>query len=371
MPQVQSINPYQSNPDPTGVEQFFSKLGKDYKDKSDRVEIGNLIGQYQQNREDANAWEDLQLNLAKSNVSPTKRLEAQAELNAVKKNIFERDKALNAQSKSFADVAEKTRKEKALADKEKEKRDSIIAENKVILKAGGKTDEEIEELAPKISTASARSLVKPSNGPKEKFETILAGEAAKEVPKLEQTIAKGADTLDNIATIEKLASENLSGLKGYGKALFNTEAASQLATLGATNLDTVIKLFNPAGTLPTAKLNWIKNTFSVSPWDNLSTIQGKLNTQKIVTNQSIARAKERVDLLKQYNGNIPSDVSKKFDKETGDLLDILKDQYEPKEKDEKKNLSSLPPAKDHPDRTIQDDATGQRFKSINGNWVLQ
>jgi hypothetical protein len=63
MPQVQVVNTTRDKPEPTGVEQFFSRLGKDYKDREDRVEIGKLIDEYQQNREDANAWENLQLGL--------------------------------------------------------------------------------------------------------------------------------------------------------------------------------------------------------------------------------------------------------------------------------------------------------------------
>ena len=50
MPAVQVIDTTQDKPEPTGVEQFFSKLGKDYREKKDRNEIGNLISQYQQKR---------------------------------------------------------------------------------------------------------------------------------------------------------------------------------------------------------------------------------------------------------------------------------------------------------------------------------
>jgi hypothetical protein len=96
MPQVQVVDTTERPPEPTGVEQFFSRLGKSYKDESDRVEIGKLIDEYKTNREDANAWENLQLGLEKSNISPTKRLQTQASLNEMKKLIIEKDKALNA-----------------------------------------------------------------------------------------------------------------------------------------------------------------------------------------------------------------------------------------------------------------------------------
>jgi hypothetical protein len=105
MPQVQVVDTTENKPEPTGVEELFSKLGKSYKDKQDRVEIGGLIESYKNNRQDANAWENLQLNLEKSDISPTKRLETQKSLNEMKKNIIEKDKVLNATAKLSADEA--------------------------------------------------------------------------------------------------------------------------------------------------------------------------------------------------------------------------------------------------------------------------
>lgn len=99
MPSLQVVDTTRDKPEPTSVEQFFSKLGKDYREKADQAEVTNLLNKYQQNRQDANAWEDLQLGLEKSNISPTKRLQTQASLNDMRKVITERDKSLNAQVK--------------------------------------------------------------------------------------------------------------------------------------------------------------------------------------------------------------------------------------------------------------------------------
>ena len=97
MPSLQIVDSTQRKQEPSGVEEFFSKLGKSYKDDADRVEIGKLIDEYKTNRQDANAWENLQLGLEKSNISPSKRLETQQSLNEMKKTIIQKDKALNAQ----------------------------------------------------------------------------------------------------------------------------------------------------------------------------------------------------------------------------------------------------------------------------------
>ncbi len=146
----------------------------------------------------------------------------------------------------------------------------------------------------------------------------------------------------------------------------NTEAAAEVKNLSATNLDTVIKLFNPAGTLPTAKLNWIKDTFAVSPYDNLSTIRGKVNVQKIISQQALGRAEEKLRLLKQYEGVIPPEVDSKFEKDTENLLDVLQEQLEPKEK---KDFSELPSAQENEGKTIKDNNTGKLFISNGKEWV--
>lgn len=113
MPQLQVVNTTRDKPEPSQLPEFFSKLQKVYKDKEDKVEIDNLISQYQQNREDANAWEDLQLGLEKSNISPTKRLETQKSLNEMRKTITERDKALNARFGKTMMSAEEKEKQRS------------------------------------------------------------------------------------------------------------------------------------------------------------------------------------------------------------------------------------------------------------------
>ena len=114
MPQVQVVDTTENPPDPTGVQEFFSKLGKSYKDQSDRVEIGKLIDEYKGNRKDANAWENLQLGLEQSTISPTKRLETQKSLNEIQKHVTEKDKALNAQVKQMQDDEKRKKSSEAL-----------------------------------------------------------------------------------------------------------------------------------------------------------------------------------------------------------------------------------------------------------------
>ena len=114
MPQVQVVDTTENPPEPTGVQEFFSKLGKSYKDQSDRVEIGKLIDEYKANRNDVNAWENIQLGLEKSTISPSKRLETQKSLNDMQKIISDRDKAMNAKVKDMQDQDKRKRARESL-----------------------------------------------------------------------------------------------------------------------------------------------------------------------------------------------------------------------------------------------------------------
>ncbi len=324
----QEVNPVEQN-----LVSFFSSLGKNYKDKQDKVEIGKIIDEYSQNKDKANAVTQYRKAVATGTLSPTKQLQAMELINAEEKAIQERDKTLNAQTKALQDAASKKKvEEQKIAEQsrkdEENRAKSEKTKNEVreILLNGGEDPKEAERLSSVLTPVSASARVKskaPVKGTAEKFEETIAVEAAKEVPKLEKEIIKADDVLSNIERIQELSDKQLGGPLGYVKAALNTESASELTTLGATNLDTVIKLFNPAGTLPTAKLNWIRNTFSVSPWDNQSTITGKLNTQRLITEQGKKRAQERVALLKQYKGNIPTEVATRFDNDSSKILDQI------------------------------------------------
>lgn len=110
MPQAQIVR-FENQSEPSGIQKFFTKLGKDYQDKEDRVEIGNLLKDYESNIEDENAFEKLQLGLMKSTVSPSKRLETQSELNEIQKVIIQKKNALNAKVNKM-EQTEEEKKEK-------------------------------------------------------------------------------------------------------------------------------------------------------------------------------------------------------------------------------------------------------------------
>lgn len=327
MPQLQVIEnlqgprpPEQPNRAQQNLQTFLSNIGNQYRENQDRTQINQLLQEYQQNDDEISAFRNFQVGLGRSDISPSKQLGLQQWMNESEKVLIEQRKNLNAE-------AERMKKANLEAEKKRANDEKILRtqqETKEILIAGGETPEEAERLAPILTPASARARVKPVNGPKEILANKLATKAADEIVENEKMLAKSQALLENIEEVKKTAEENLRGPVGYAKALFNTQSAAKVTTLSASGLEPVIKMFNPVGALPTQKLNWIRQTFSVSASDTMSTIMGKLETQKILVNQGINRARQRNALLKEYAGNIPLDVEKEFDKQTDDLITEIK-----------------------------------------------
>lgn len=251
MPQVQVINTTRDKPEPTGVQEFFSRIGKEYKEKQDKATVDTIWDQYLENVNNAHNIERTTVALNKSNIPPSKRLEEIKKLNEMQKVVTARDKALNQQAIQKKDA----------------------------------------------------------------YDTELQKKGATETVELEKKIPAYNNTLSDIDEMERLSKEYLGGAKGYIKGVLGTQSAKELNTLGASALDPIIKKFNPAGTLPTAKLNWIRQTFSPAAAENPSGRQGKINNLRRFTKQAKNKDEERLRLLKKYRGIIPEDVAKQFDEE--------------------------------------------------------
>ena len=103
MPQVQIVDSTENKPEPTGLEEFFSKLGKSFKDREDKLELDQILAD---NKDFVSRSEALQ----KSNLAPTKRLQEQQYLNEVEKINIDRVKALNSKvNKGILTEEEKVR----------------------------------------------------------------------------------------------------------------------------------------------------------------------------------------------------------------------------------------------------------------------
>lgn len=113
MPQAQVIDLGRDESKEKGVMGFLNELGNRYKEGKDKQTFENLLGEYQKNINDENAYEQLQINLMKSDIAPTKRLELQQQLNQMQEGIIKNRNSFTAKAKKLQKTGEDRDKLKA------------------------------------------------------------------------------------------------------------------------------------------------------------------------------------------------------------------------------------------------------------------
>lgn len=158
------------------------------------------------------------------------------------------------------------------------------------------------------------------------FQKTQQNLAAKEYEKLIGEIPKLQSGAENIKYMRQLSSE-LGGPLGEAKALIGTEKAKEFDSLGLAAVEPILKIFNPVGAIPVAKINIIRSQFSPKASDLQTTINGKLNALERLNNQALKRAEERVALYEAYDGMPPASEITKFDKDSEKIIDqVIKEQ---------------------------------------------
>jgi hypothetical protein len=158
------------------------------------------------------------------------------------------------------------------------------------------------------------------------FQKTQQSLAAKEYEKLKEEIPKLESQFENINYAKQLASE-LKGPGGFISAAVGGKKATELNTLGFAMIDPILKIFNPVGPIPVAKVNIIRSQFAPKAGELYRTTIGKLNSLERLAQQAYDRANQRLALYEAYDGSPPENEVRKFDKESTRMLDTLtKDQ---------------------------------------------
>lgn len=103
--------------------------------------------------------------------------------------------------------------------------------------------------------------------------------------------------------------KNVGRAKGLvtGEFLWSGKEFTEFRNRGNLALDSVIKVFNKAGVLPQKKLEWIRETFGISPMDTQDQIQGKINALRSLAKEANGFQDKLGGLIDRYGTNIPRD----------------------------------------------------------------
>ena len=136
----------------------------------------------------------------------------------------------------------------------------------------------------------------------------------------QDNLAKSSAVFSDLNRARSLA-EDLRGLFGYGKALIGSETAAELDALGTTLIEPIIKIFNPVGAIPVAKINLIRDKHAPKATDRHVTILGKINAIERFNRNAQKRAQTWLNILNQYNGNPPPEALAVFTDEGEQMAD--------------------------------------------------
>lgn len=124
-------------------------------------------------------------------------------------------------------------------------------------------------------------------------------------------------------TIDRLKelSENLRGSGGLLKSLIGTQEATEFNALGLAAIEPVLKVFNPRGVIPQAKIEMLKGIFTPTASELFTKQQGKIQALERFADAAEKKQKEIETLFDIYGDNIPPEVLLKYEQDSEAVID--------------------------------------------------
>lgn len=264
-----------------------------------------------------------------------------------------------------------TEKDKeALGKKLMEKAGSIAMLKESELPKEQKDDLQKQIESDLLDRKALEKIVKPEKKEKDQFEEGMAKEAVKEYVKSKEALDSANNSLINLDRINELAQET-SGLFNYAKSQlpFGKKAAqaAELDALGFTAIQPVVKIFNPSGPIAQRKLEQLSTKFAIKSSDYLPVIKGKTAALKRYATQSKELAIQKMELIKKYKGQIPTEELVALDEKWNAIADQSLSDIETIEKQVDPSVVPFEVGK-MKGKTVSDPKTGVKYVSDGVSW---
>ncbi len=285
MPQIYDVDVRQSRPEPTGVEELFSKVAKLYKEEGDKSTLDKILKESADQQADENNFENTINKIRLSNMSPSAQAAAIKTSQDNEKILIDKRAAVNKKYKDFydqqhadqkeqAEKVEKKRIEDLKTQKEDLARENQQASIKDQLMEAGYDEPDAERLSKVDSPVTAASRVKQKNKEKEALGKKTDVETKeKESQQVTQT------AYDAMAELVPHV-----GRSGIVQSYFGGDTAKAFAKFtslnGALEAELVDKVSR--GTLSNSRFQYIIKNLLPTPSDSQAEIKGKLEAMAIM-----------------------------------------------------------------------------------------
>ena len=179
----------------------------------------------------------------------------------------------------------------------------------------------------------------------------------------QNTLKENLDFLENNL-------ENVGRMKGIfrGEIFQEGEAFTEFRNRGNLVLDGVIKVFNKAGVLPQKKLEWIRETFGISPFDTQAQIRGKINSLRSLQKEAGVFNQNLGKLIDRYGPNIPNEEFIKLQQNANKFVDQF---TQGADSPQKETVHKSLPRTAKKGSTAYDPDTGKKFIFNGTRWIKQ
>jgi len=153
-----------------------------------------------------------------------------------------------------------------------------------------------------------------------------------------------------------------------GEFLWSGKEFTEYRNRGNLVLDGVIKVFNKAGVLPQKKLEWIRKTFAISPFDTKEQIKGKIASLRTLASDATGFRDKLGDLIDKYGNNIPNEEFIKLQTKVDKNFRKFEQQIDSPEKE---TVVNKLPASAKKGSIATNTETGQKFIYSGTRWIKQ
>lgn len=296
-----------------------------YRPEAKQEALKNYLGVNEYEQLERKARADQQVQVAKALMEQNKA-EREAAIKQ-EKNEVERLKLAEQQRHNLSSEATETSKLAATAGKEevKEARERERV-GQILEQMEDLTPEQREGLKGSMSLSAAEQMlkdkIKTDRDEAREFSKKLKSDAAKEYTELNKEIPNLESTISEIDYTKKMSDDlswfsyasGLAGLSGKSKELQN---------LSFVLMEPIVKIFNPSGPIAQQKLKLIQDKYTITPGDLPQIRAAKLESLYRLAKHSLIVAKKRAELIRKYEGNIPSEELISTERKSDRMMDSM------------------------------------------------
>lgn len=151
-------------------------------------------------------------------------------------------------------------------------------------------------------------------------EQVLEKKLGEDIAKMRTSFKEAVSNKSTYNRLDNLINQ-LSGVTGYTQ--FLSAEKSELDALGLSAINAPLKMFNPVGAIPTAKIELVRSKFAPQFSDLKDVAKGKVRALRFMNDKALEMGNKLQKLTEKYGNNIPQVEFDRISNEGEQIVDML------------------------------------------------